>query len=641
MTVAPNFSAHRDSAMARMFDAFDWASHPFGMPNKWPRELHGAFTLLIDAAFPAAMWLGPELNLFYNDAYAPILAARHPSAFGKPGREVWGELWPVIGPQLEAVIRDRKGISVANECLIMTRNGYDEETFWDYTYSPLTGPHGIVSGVLNEASDVSEREFQSRNYRAIIELDNALMAADEADTILATALRTIGEALGADRAGYGEVDASGKWLDVPYCWARGDLPVVTGRHAVGEFGITEDLAAGHTVVIDDPRLDSRTSGPDVLALVEAGGIGAGVLVPVIERGRYAAEVFVHSARARAWRPHEVAFAETATQRLHHALLRARAETRMRDSEERYRLIFEQANDIIFTADLDQSITDTNPAGARAFGVPREEIIGRNIAEFVSPEDYAQTSAMLRQKVEQGGNTRHEVGVIRPDGTTVRWENDSTLVIDRDGFPVGLLSISRDVTEQRAFEERRELLIHELNHRVKNTLSLVQALAHQSLRDGADSEGFTARLTALAGAHDLLTKEQWEGVSLADIARDATHAFAEARVNITTGPGVMLSPKQAIALTMALHELATNATKYGALSTDNGYVSLGWQVADGRFRLNWQEFDGPEIKSPDRKGFGLRMIERALASDLSGNVTMSFESSGLGCTIDAPLAQGVR
>ena len=215
------------------------------------------------------------------------------------------------------------------------------------------------------------------------------------------------------------------------------------------------------------------------------------------------------------------------------------------------------------------------------------------------------------------------------------------MIDRDGFPMGLLSISRDVTEQRAFEERRELLIHELNHRVKNTLSLVQALAHQSFRGREESTLFASRLAALSRAHDLLTQEHWEGVSMAEVARRAVEAFAIGRVVMRGGPRVTLQPKQAIAITMALHELATNATKYGALSSDDGQVELAWTVKDDRFRLCWDEGGGPPAKPPERKGFGLRMIERALASDLSGSVTMDFKATGLSCTIDAPLPDGDR
>ncbi len=630
----------RDSEMARMFDAFDWAGHSFGTPDTWPRQLQSAFTLLIDAAFPAAMWLGPSLNLFYNDAYVDALGPRHPWAFGRPGREVWGELWDVIGPQFAEVMASRKGLSLRNQRLIMTRHGYEEETFWDYTISPLTDADGNVSGILNEAYDASDREFQARLYRSIIALDTALIASDDADTVLATALRTIGEAVGAERAGYGEIDPGGTTLDITRCWVSGDMPDIRGRYPLGAFGaIGGDLAAGRSVVIEDNRLDPRTADPETLARHDAIRLRAGIIVPLIERGRYAGGVFMQAPHPRRWLPHEIAFAEAATQRLQQALIRTRAETALRDSEERYRLIFEQANDIIFTADLDQTITDANAASAIALGLPRDQLIGRNIADFVKADDFAQTTAMLRQKIERGGHTRHEVGVIRPDGREVRWENDSTLVIDRDGFPMGLLSISRDVTEQRAFEDRRELLIHELNHRVKNTLSLVQALAHQSFRGREESAVFAARLTALAGAHDLLTKEHWEGVSIAEVAEQAVRAFAAGRVMIEGGPPVALQPKQAIAITMALHELATNATKYGALCCDGGAAELAWLVDGNRFRLSWAERGGPPVKAPEHKGFGLRMIERALASDLSGRVTMAFEESGLRCTIDAPLPGG--
>ena len=130
--------------------------------------------------------------------------------------------------------------------------------------------------------------------------------------------------------------------------------------------------------------------------------------------------------------------------------------------------------------------------------------------------------------------------------------------------------------------------------MKNTLSLVQALAHQSFRGRDDATGFTSRLTALAGAHDLLTREHWEGVSLADVVAKAVGAFAAGRVTIDGGPRVTLQPKQAIAITMALHELATNATKYGGLSVEDGNVSIKWTDGDGRFRLCWQEAGGPPV-----------------------------------------------
>ena len=195
------------------------------------------------------MWLGPDLNLFYNDAYIPALGPRHPDAFGKSGREVWGELWDVIAPDFAQVMTTRTGISRSSQRLIMTRHGYDEETFWDYTLSPLADEQGNVVGILNETCDVSARELQAQHYRSIIALDTALIATDDPDTILATALRTIGEALHVERAGFGEIDITASWLDIRRCWVTGDMPDISGQYPLGTFGpITADLAAGMTVV---------------------------------------------------------------------------------------------------------------------------------------------------------------------------------------------------------------------------------------------------------------------------------------------------------------------------------------------------------------------------------------------------------
>lgn len=169
---------------------------------------------------------------------------------------------------------------------------------------------------------------------------------------------------------------------------------------------------------------------------------------------------------RRWLAHEVALVQVATRRLWLALVRTRAGIALRQSEQRYRLIFEQADDIIFAADIKQRITDRNAAGTIALGLIREAIIGRSIADFVTPSDFEQTTAMLNEKIERGGSTRHEVAAMCRDGSKMRWDNHSTLIVDHDGRPIGLLSISRDATERRAFDERRKLSIHALNHRVK-------------------------------------------------------------------------------------------------------------------------------------------------------------------------------
>jgi signal transduction histidine kinase/CheY-like chemotaxis protein len=202
---------------------------------------------------------------------------------------------------------------------------------------------------------------------------------------------------------------------------------------------------------------------------------------------------------------------------------------------------------------------------------------------------------------------------------------------------------REALQQRASQLR--LMVDELNHRVKNTLATVQSLARQSLRNAsAAPEGrvmFEARLRALARAHDVLMREHWEGASLSEVVAGAISLYGSgperSRVK-SGGPEIRLRPKAAVAISMALHELATNALKHGALSGENGKVTIVWEpeVDDRRFRLEWRERDGPPVRPPSRRGFGSRLLEQGLAHDLAGKVRLIFDRPGLVCIIEAPL-----
>ena len=203
-------------------------------------------------------------------------------------------------------------------------------------------------------------------------------------------------------------------------------------------------------------------------------------------------------------------------------------------------------------------------------------------------------------------------------------------------------------ELRRREVARALLVDELNHRVKNTLATVQSLAAQSLKfltGEAAEKGratFEARLLALARAHDVLTRENWASADLHDVVAEVVRPYDECGTRRFTvqGPHVRLLPRTALALSMALHELCTNAAKYGALSTAAGGVEIRWQVeddADGlQLALSWQERGGPPVTPPDRRGFGSRLIERGLASELRGTTQILFERSGVRCTVTASL-----
>lgn len=191
-----------------------------------------------------------------------------------------------------------------------------------------------------------------------------------------------------------------------------------------------------------------------------------------------------------------------------------------------------------------------------------------------------------------------------------------------------------------YERHLHLVVAELNHRVKNTLSIVQSFAHQSLKSGSSPEeagaAFEGRLTALASAHKVLTRENWDNVSLIELVTDALDPHNDTGTRFAIeGDDMAVSPKSAITLVMTMHELATNSTKYGALSAADGYVRISWGVADERFRLMWKDVGGPPCGEPARKGFGTRMLTRALAAELGGKAALHYEPDGLHYKIDAP------
>jgi two-component sensor histidine kinase len=197
------------------------------------------------------------------------------------------------------------------------------------------------------------------------------------------------------------------------------------------------------------------------------------------------------------------------------------------------------------------------------------------------------------------------------------------------------------------ERDLRLLINELNHRVKNTLATVQSIASQSLRGSQTTEqarrAMEERLFALSRVHDVLTRESWEGAGLHDVVEQAMAPYRHERADRlhVEGPEVRLSPRMALAIAMALQELATNAVKYGALANETGAIAITWRLLeeDTRLRLAWRETGGPPVRAPERRGFGTRLIERSLAQDLNGRVEISFAPDGIVCTVDAPLDPG--
>lgn len=305
-------------------------------------------------------------------------------------------------------------------------------------------------------------------------------------------------------------------------------------------------------------------------------------------------------------------------------------------------------------ELLQSIIDTIPVmitlyepGQKVLRVNREfeRVLGWTAGELsrvsLMDEVYPDPAyrARVRDFMESFLPEWMDIGMRTRSGKSIEASWFNIKISDHTQVGIGI-----DITDRKHAEQQRTLLINELNHRVKNTLATVQSLAAQSLRGrgGVDArQRFEARLSALALAHDLLTVEGWRGAALGDVVERAVSPFraGDDRIEIR-GAAVRLSPKQALAISMALHELGTNALKYGALSNRGGRVRIGWQAtnpaSNALIELVWDESGGPPVAPPARKGFGSRLLERNLARELGGPTTIEYRPVGLICRISCRL-----
>lgn len=219
------------------------------------------------------------------------------------------------------------------------------------------------------------------------------------------------------------------------------------------------------------------------------------------------------------------------------------------------------------------------------------------------------------------------------------------VRDPNGKVIGVFVQGMDRTEAVKTLRHQRLLLDELNHRVKNTLATVQSIAKQTMRVAPDlksaSRDLEGRIVALSKAHDLLSQTAWDSTTIQDLIADEFAHFDQSRIT-ASGPDVLLNPRASIALAMVLHELATNAAKYGALSGDAGHLNVEWEVApDGEMRIDWRETSERPAAAPSRLGFGSRMIDAVMRGDLNGSVETGYESSGLRCRLFVPLSSYSR
>jgi PAS domain S-box-containing protein len=290
----------------------------------------------------------------------------------------------------------------------------------------------------------------------------------------------------------------------------------------------------------------------------------------------------------------------------------------------------------FDWDLTTDTLYVSEQNARMFGGARGLVAvdGRDrVFSAVHPDDMARARAAVAEAVRTGQPYKLEHRIIRPtDGKVVWVMTAATPLADPTGKITRIIGVTQDISEVKAAETQRETLVAELDHRVKNVLASVQSLALQSARKSTSIDAFlktfSGRLKAMASAHTLLTATRWRGAAVAHIVNAELGGLAPGQTR-WEGPDILLTPRATNALALALHELATNAVKFGALSTDQGRVDVRWRLnEDDGFSLDWTESGGPLVTTPTRDGFGATLLNKVTGRELGGEVTVRFLATGV-------------
>jgi PAS domain S-box-containing protein len=332
-----------------------------------------------------------------------------------------------------------------------------------------------------------------------------------------------------------------------------------------------------------------------------------------------------------------------TSRRNAELKRNEMETALRESKEQFRWlasIVEFSDDAILSKNLDGIITSWNRGAEQLLGYLAEEVIGKSTIIVIPPERQNEEYMILR-RIRRGDRIEYyETVRRRKDGSLIDISLTASPVRDASGTIVGASTIARDITERKRSEAQISILGREAEHRAKNLLANVGAIVQLSQADTPDGlkEAIAGRIEALANVHSLFANSRWAGAELGSLVKQELSPYfhdREKRMQID-GPTVVLKPDVAQAMAVALHELATNAAKCGALSVAEGQVRVEWScAADGRVVLRWTELRGPPVESPTRKGFGTHVMEAMIRRHVGGDVRLDWRAEGLLCEIAIP------
>jgi PAS domain S-box-containing protein len=514
-----------------------------------------------------------------------------------------------------------------------------------------------VRGVLLDVTDRKSAEEQLRTtqerQRFLFELSDALRATADPRDITSVATRLLGTRLNATRAYYVIWPVGEDYGEVFPDYAVPGLSSLVGRYPIAAFRSTYDrLARGACWIVTDAASATEIEEAERDTFVGL-GLGAWVDIPLVKDGKLKAALCVVQSEPRVWTAEEVALIEGFSERTWAAVERSRAEAALRESEKRLAAVMAYAPVGIGLFDRQGSWVFTNPVLDRYIGdrIPSQDPdqLDRwhavdQAGEPVPPQSWPGARALRGEVVSPGVDFRTSI-----DGTD-RWVSVSAAPVSDGDVVQHAVVILEDITERKRNEERIHTLMREVNHRSKNLLALMQSIARQTASTGVADflERFDERVSSLAAAQDLLVRH-WREVPLEDLVLSQIAHFADlvgTRIAISGRP-LSLTPSASQLIGMALHELATNAAKYGALSTGSGCVTITWDIegdaGEPHVTLAWVEAGGPPVSVPNRLGFGSSVTTQMLEFGLGGEVSTTYARDGLRwhlrCPADTILASG--
>lgn len=505
--------------------------------------------------------------------------------------------------------------------------------------------------------DITERkkaEFalrESEERKAfLLALSDALRPLYDPAVITETATRHLGERLGASRVYYGEYLDSGI-AEVARDYAAPGLPSMAGRYPIENFRTAyERVSEGATWVVPDVAQEPGLGEADRRYHLDY-GIAAMMVVPLIKQGKATAVLVVVQDQRRVWAPTEIAVVEEVAERTWGAVERARSEAALRNSEARFQQFADASSGALWIRDAATlKMEYVSRAISGIYGVDPETFLnGVQVwASLIVPEDRDAALAQIG-RAREGEAVVHEFRIQRANDVAFRWiRNIDFPLRDEQGRVQRVGGIAEDITDAKLAVEHQGVLLAELQHRVRNIMAMIRSMALRSA-DGANSVDdyrslLEGRMMALARVQVLLTREANAGGSLRDVIASEVAAQAHRTSQFALeGPEIQLSPKAVEVLTLAFHELATNALKYGAFSTPLGLLNVSWEPFEKRgrswLRLDWTETGAPERPPPSRRGFGSDLIEGRIPYELGGTGKVTIGSGGAHCRLEFPLSAG--